>query len=275
MLWGRAKFLLESELKCNFSIKSKNSKLQCQQKTVSFFSKEKKTKFYHFVLSKLLFFLFLFFFSNTLLTIKQHGLEPAEEREKRRDSLVAVEDELRLLGDLPHPHRAVPPSRRHAALAAQTVQARDGGLMAEAAERLGERTAPRSLNQLLQLETLTEFPRRHFHPRSTLWPSGRETRCKGRESPSWTRDPARGADVWRAWSGAAALNRSHRGVWRSYRHGAFVSGEFVQAFARLCLPYHDEFVHVSSGLEGCSDASLIHSSDLYISALQATHLILK
>lgn len=77
------------------------------------------------------------FFSNILLTIK-HGLELAEEKEKRRDSLVAVEDQLRLLGDLPHPHRAVPPSRRHAALAAQTVQACDGALMAEATERLSE-----------------------------------------------------------------------------------------------------------------------------------------
>lgn len=72
------------------------------------------------------------------MTIKQHGLELAEEKEKRRDSLVAVEDQLRLLGDLPHPHRAVPPSRRHAALAAQTVQACDGGLMAEATERPSE-----------------------------------------------------------------------------------------------------------------------------------------
>lgn len=61
-----------------------------------------------------------------------------------------------------------------------------------------------------------------------------------------------------------------------------MSGEFVQAFARLCLPNHDEFVHVSSGLEGCSDASLVHSIDnQYFQFFKkcfapwATHLILK
>lgn len=92
------------------------------------------------------------------------------KRENRKDSLVAVEHQLRLLGDLPHPHRAVPPSRRYAALAAQAVQACDGVLMAEAAERLSENLhlQPRSLKTALQLGTLTEFPRRRFHPRSTL-----------------------------------------------------------------------------------------------------------
>lgn len=53
--------------------------------------------------------------------------------EGRTDSLVAVEHQLRFLGYLPHPHRAIPSSRGHAALTAQAVQSRDGILMTKSA----------------------------------------------------------------------------------------------------------------------------------------------
>lgn len=51
-----------------------------------------------------------------------------------RNSLMAVEDKLRLLGYLPHPHGAVASSCSHAALTAQAVQPRDSILMPKATE---------------------------------------------------------------------------------------------------------------------------------------------
>lgn len=47
------------------------------------------------------------------------------------DSLVAVKHQLRFLSYLPHPHRSIPSSCCHAALAAQAVQSGDGVLMTE------------------------------------------------------------------------------------------------------------------------------------------------
>lgn len=62
-----------------------------------------------------------------------HGnfVNPVEERWP--DSLMAVKHQLRFLGYLPHPHRAVPSSCGHAALAAQAVQSCNGILMTKPA----------------------------------------------------------------------------------------------------------------------------------------------
>lgn len=88
--------------------------------------------------------------------------------------LVAVEDKLGLLGDLPHTHRAVPAAGRHAALPAQGVQRSHGILVPEAGG--GRREAgvthactgahiripsPRAHSQRLHVGVLRHVP--HLH----------------------------------------------------------------------------------------------------------------
>ena len=65
-----------------------------------------------------------------------------------RDSLMAVEYQLRFLGYLPHPHWAVPSSCSHTALAAQAVQSCDGILMPKATARHSDKKS-----QMLMLNT--------------------------------------------------------------------------------------------------------------------------
>lgn len=54
------------------------------------------------------------------------------------DLLMPVEDELRLLWDLPDPHSAIPSPRGHTALPAQAVQPRDDVLVPKAGGEHGE-----------------------------------------------------------------------------------------------------------------------------------------
>lgn len=98
--------------------------------------------------------------------------------------LVAVEDELGLLGDLPHAHGAIPAARRHAALPAQSVQRSHRVLVPEAggAQSLGHprsRTRTRAPSpRAPSPRALTASPRRSFPPRSTPSPSGHGTCCR-------------------------------------------------------------------------------------------------
>lgn len=88
--------------------------------------------------------------------------------------LVAVEDKLGLLGDLPHAHRAVPAPGRHAALPAQGVQRSHGILVPKAGEWGGRggrghpctgahipTPPPRAHSQRLHVGVLRHVP--HLH----------------------------------------------------------------------------------------------------------------
>lgn len=93
----------------------------------------------------------------------------------------------------------------------------------------------------------------HSRPRSTPLLSDHERRCTGHEFPSWMKDPEK-EKTWydlqkdlRA-TVSTQLREKDDGT---YRHWAFVSCEFIQMFTCFCLPDHDQFVHVSSGLKRC------------------------
>lgn len=104
---------------------------------------------------------------------------------------MAVEHQLRFLGYLPHPHRAVPPSCRDTQLAAQAVQSCDRVLMPEAtADQNYSSNSKRSNSSGWQgnkerfARSLTEFPHTRSRPHSTPLPSDRERRCTGHKFPS-------------------------------------------------------------------------------------------
>lgn len=139
----------------------------------------------------------------------------------------------------------------------------------------------------VRVKSPTVSPRRHFQPHSTLWWSDRVRRCTDRGFPSWMKDPANKhvhssalLHVLR-WKLVARTDQQHgrnkinlrcylkkKGkkittlkihsklinglpTVTTYRHGAFVSCEFVEMLAGFSFPNHDQLVHVSGGLKKC------------------------
>lgn len=127
---------------------------------------------------------------------------------QRISLLVAIEDKLGLLRDLPHAHRPVSAPGRHAALPAQGIQRGHGVLVPKAGggqrqdgSHMNKHTHPHTLSP----HTLTVSPHRSSPPHSTPSQSGRGTCCRaggclcGRPAPKGTqRAGERGPELWQA-----------------------------------------------------------------------------
>lgn len=190
------------------------------------------------------------------------------------DLLVPIEHELRLLGNLPEPHGAVPSPRCHAALPAQAVQPCDDVLVpvpggghgkelwqarpSAASPPPGPPVHPMAAGSVgsppgsyrvstyafsATFQTLTQRSWEALY--SWCVPFRKDRPCGQIDGHS--------SEGRRGGRGCLALQASQP-MPLTHRDGVAVPGEDVQALAGGCIPDHDQLVPVSRGLadsRGC------------------------